>query len=423
MKTQSKYGLQIDLLKATDYIFGSSPIPYEELVPDGNWEQWLPVKEFQNLNAIEPYACVPFTVLNCIETLIKRKYGIEKNYSDRFLSALVDTRNGGTSPQKCCDYLRNQGVVPQEVWPFDEKIDTSEKFFADIPQAIKDIAKEFLNEFEFCYERVSSNPRAIMLALNCSPLFFSVAAWFKKNGFYYKPQGMTDNHATTLFYAREGAFWRMFDSYDKPHIKDYQWGDLPQICMRFWIEKKNPRIAEIRKTLLDIIFETLKRIGELLGLLKVEVKKLEPVNAEERLKETTPMELLKQYCLESVGQDISPLDEASDDRACAESLSGLLRRVFPNFPVILSTEELDHFLTRDKHFKSGDAADWSIINSPTGSGNGSVSNGHCGVLGESGIIYSNNSRTGKWDSHWTLGEWIAYYRDKGGFKLYFYSLK
>ena len=48
----NKYGLIIEE-KEGDYIFGASSIPYENLVPDGNWEPYLPVKEFQNLKGFE----------------------------------------------------------------------------------------------------------------------------------------------------------------------------------------------------------------------------------------------------------------------------------------------------------------------------------------------------------------------------------
>ena len=81
-----KYGLIIDPIKKADYIFGSvlSPVPFEELVPDGDWTPYLPVTEAQKLYGVEPYACVPFTILNAVEILIFRKYGLIRNYADRF---------------------------------------------------------------------------------------------------------------------------------------------------------------------------------------------------------------------------------------------------------------------------------------------------------------------------------------------------
>lgn len=276
MNKQPKYGLQIEE-KDTDYILGGGKVPFEVLQTNGDWSAYLPLKEFQNLNKIEPYACVPFTILNCLETLIKRKYGVEENYSDRFLAAIVDTRNGGTTYQKACDALRAFGVPPEEVWPFSPDIDTTDEFFAPPNEAVKQIAKEINEKYDFRYERVPSTHEAITRSLTSSPLLFSVYAWVEKDGLYYRPEGQTDIHATTQFYEREGQFRRMFDSYDSPHLKDYRWADLPMVCVRFWVEKKNPKVEQLKKTLLETIMETLKRIGELLGLIQAQVNELPKV--------------------------------------------------------------------------------------------------------------------------------------------------
>lgn len=71
---RKKYGLKINKRKdPRAYKFGGGHVPMEVLQPDGNWQDFLPVKEFQNLNQVEPYACVPFTLLNCIETVLKHQ--------------------------------------------------------------------------------------------------------------------------------------------------------------------------------------------------------------------------------------------------------------------------------------------------------------------------------------------------------------
>ncbi len=50
-----------------------------------------------------------------------------------------------------------------------------------------------------------------------------------------------------------------------------------------------------------------------------------------------------------------------------------------------------------------------------------IYNGHVGYLGEGGIIYSNNSKTGLWDNHWTLDKFIKYYCDRGGYEIEFFT--
>lgn len=252
------YGLKLDKQEPQDYVFGAV-LPTEILQQDGDWSDHLPVKEFQNLNGVEPYACVSYTLLNCVEILIKRKYGVEKNYSERFLAAISGTKEGGNSPKTVAEFLRKIGVVPQEIWPFDTSIDTFEKFYSPVPAKIYQIAEEFRKEFDFKYEFVPSNHTSITRALKSSPLLISVSAWFENDkGQFYRPDGMTDNHATTLFVEKEGEYMRVFDSYDRPVIKDIVWTAIPQQVMSFKIAKKSvdkPLLGNFWQGIIDFIKE------------------------------------------------------------------------------------------------------------------------------------------------------------------------
>ena len=241
MKRQ--YGLKFDEQKPEDYVFGGGFVPFECLQPDGDWSEHLPVKEFQNLQNIEPYACVSFTILNCIEILIKRQYGEERNYSDRFLAAISGTKEGGNTPKTVCEFLRKVGIVPQDLWPFDYSVTSFEKFYEPVPPKLYELAKEFNDEFIFKYEIVPSNHEAISKALQSSPLLFSVCGWHKNaDGLYYRPNGMDDNHATTLISTPQNRFKRVFDTYadgdTDPALKDLIWGDLPKIAFRFYVKKR-----------------------------------------------------------------------------------------------------------------------------------------------------------------------------------------
>ena len=267
---QNRYGYLPDQENPNDYILGgSSPLPLEVLQADSDWTPFLPYKEFQNLNGIEPYACVAFTILNCVETLIKRKYGEETNWSDRFLAAASGTKEGGNSPNVVCEFLRKIGVVPQEFWPFDETIISFEKFYEPIPDSLKELAKEFNEKWLFKYENVP--PHLIDVALTYSPLLISVPAWFEKDGYYYRPDGMQDNHATT--YVKKRFEYRLvFDSYDS-ELKKVHVSVIPQTIKRFWIEKRTEnlkaqigilqQIAALYQKIIDLILNS--RVGRMLG--------------------------------------------------------------------------------------------------------------------------------------------------------------
>lgn len=246
----SKYGLLKEQKKPEDYVFGGGQINFETIRIDGDWTNDLPVKEFQNINNIEPYACVIFTLLNCIETLIYAKYGETRNYSDRFIAEGVNTRGKGCSPQQACEFLRKIGVPPQDIWPYDGSIKTEDQFFEEPNPEIYRIASEFNDEWDFKHEYVPSTPECISKALMSSPLLISVPAWHERSdGLFYRPEGTSDNHATTLFYERPGTFRRIFDSYDSPAIKDIDWSCMPEVIKRFWIERKlkpiTPKVAQV----------------------------------------------------------------------------------------------------------------------------------------------------------------------------------
>ena len=252
-----KYGLIIDEQKPEDFVFGAS-LPMEIINESGDWHEWLPNKEIQNLNGVEPYACVIYTILNCAETLIKKQYGEERNYSDRFLATVVGTRGKGCSPKDACQFLRKVGVVPQDVWPFDESVTSEEVFFTPPSPKLYELAQDFNKEWDFGYEIVPSNPASITAALKCSPLLMSVPAWTEQDGKFFRPDGQRDNHATSLFYELQEAFRRVFDSYDAPHIKDVEWGCMPSVVFRFRIKKRHKEPESWWKILLDIIKKLFK---------------------------------------------------------------------------------------------------------------------------------------------------------------------
>jgi len=230
------YGLKIDEVKQEDYKFGYS-LPYLELQPDGDWTQYLPKPEYQRLFGLETYACVTFTVLSCVEILIKKQYGEEVNFSDRFLAAISGTKNGGNSPKTVCQFLRKLGVVPEEMWPFDKNIDSWEKFYEPLPDKLKELAKEFNENWDFKYELVPSNDKEIIRAIKCSPLGVSVAAWYPRGSMYYKPENTKENHFVALYKVLDTEYKRIFDSYDS-FTKDVEWNTKHSVIQRYYIKKR-----------------------------------------------------------------------------------------------------------------------------------------------------------------------------------------
>ena len=131
---------------------------------------------------------------------------------------------------------------------------------------------------------------------------------------------------------------------------------------------------------------------------------------------------LYQVALESLNRDISPSDRANDTVGCAESVSEVIRKVLPDFPIILGTYTLNEKLKKDPRFKAvtipmpGD-----IIICPTGTGNDKFP-GHVGIVLAGGKIASNTSANGKFEQNYTLETWANRWKTAGGFPIYYYSL-
>src|SRR3990167_344223 len=242
-KMQHNHGLIIDFIQKENYVFGDGKLGAESvLVPEANWSGWLPDKEIQNLNGIEPYACVSFTILNCVEILERQEFGVSGNWSDRFLATISDTKEKkGNSPQDVAETLRKKGVVEEKEWPFDITINTFEKFYTDIPENLKTLALAFKAQYDFGHSYVPSNYYSLMEALKYSPVAFSVYAWVQdSDGLYYRPAGFTDGHFTTCYGYVRNRYWLIFDSYATGDsvFKKVRWDSLPMQAKRFTLHKQ-----------------------------------------------------------------------------------------------------------------------------------------------------------------------------------------
>lgn len=138
-------------------------------------------------------------------------------------------------------------------------------------------------------------------------------------------------------------------------------------------------------------------------------------------KDQTNRVLLYAKALSFLGSDASPLDEAPDDLGCADSVSLIIKSVFPDaIKGSVSTSVLFNQLNNSKAFKRVlDFRAGDVIISPTGFGKtGKVKNGHTGIVGENEEIMSNSSSTGLWTTNYTIKSWVDRFRTLGGYPIY-----
>jgi hypothetical protein len=269
METQKNYGLKLEPIKiGQDYVFGAfNSLPKIVLRHNGQWDNFLVTKEIQNVGNIETQACTVFGTLNCAETLIKRLYTKEENFSDRWLAYNAGVRREtGGSPHTVAENLRKLGCPFQSSWD----INLSEDFYKTPPEKLMDEAKiDF--PYAFSHEYVGTSITEIKNALKYSPLGCAVSAWYQRpDGIYYSPKGTTNNHWVMIYgYDDEKRAWKVFDSYDQYH-KLYSFDAEISMAKRYLITKK---LKEEER--LDIISKILKYVAEALGLIQKQLPVIE----------------------------------------------------------------------------------------------------------------------------------------------------
>lgn len=413
-----------EIVENDHYVFGgygSLQVPIVNASRD--WRSCVPsTKEIQNLNGIEPMACTNFGTLNAAQTLMKFLFGYEKNYSDRWFAKKSGTNVlVGNSPHVTAEFLRKNGDVLEIEWPFDASIKTAEDFYATPKKSLDVSAQKFIAEYGFGHDWITP-PTAEKLwdALQYSPVGFSAHAWEKdENGFYFKPHGATDNHWVCLVYAEWGKYWLVVDSY-MDHgelLKKVRWDALPVQAKRYTLVKNV--VNE------NAFLQFLKALGIIINnmgnaLAKTLMTPDVPVYPDDAPipQEVSNSQKLYETARSFLNKDASPEDVASDEVGCVDSVTSVLAAHLGTFPKLTSTVDLYASLLKDKRFQSSVRLDvGNVVISVTGTGNGNLDHGHCGIVGENGTIMSNDSRDGIWRTNYSINSWIQKFRTQGGMKV------
>ena len=246
--TKIKYGYIPDIIHPDDYVFGGRQIAGLPLVLDGQWDEFLPTDEYQNINNVETQNCTSFGTLNALEILINKVFKIKANYSDRFLGIVAGTNPSGNSPHKVAETIRKYGNINEELLPFNSTITEWKKYYSPFPMTDKFLkeAKKWLSKYDFKHEWVANNSKDLKNALCFSPLGVSVYAWEQKGGYYVKPEGATDNHWVILYGFEDGKYWQIFDSYDNTK-KQLDWN------FKFGLVKRYSISPMLKKNFLKVI--------------------------------------------------------------------------------------------------------------------------------------------------------------------------
>lgn len=210
---------------APDHFLGGS-LPQEVLQKNRDWRPFMPDGERQSRNGVETNNCTAFGTLSAQEAYMRRKYNFNVNWSDRYLGERAGTRGAGNSPHTVVESQRTYaGMVPEEVLPFSDRIQSQEDYFSGVEFRHKLMGLHWLNEWEVQHEWVLNGTETnwqdqIYDALQYSPIGIAVQAW-SRNGDRYVRTGH-DTHWCVLVGAKKKDHWLIYDSY-APFFKELDW--------------------------------------------------------------------------------------------------------------------------------------------------------------------------------------------------------
>jgi len=268
---QNNYAFIEPTLAPDDWVLSGE---FEQLEMSGQWLDFLPPAEYQRKYGVETSACVTFTLLNCLEILFKRVYGMQCDFCERYTAVCGSTTEYGADPQNVAETIRKKGVIAQKYLPFDETIKTWADFHSPTPMTkeLLEIGEEWVEFNNFQHDWVltpemdleeGTMQKILMDALTYSPLLVSVKAWKKEGDLYYKIKGERDNHATTLVGYKENEYWIVYDSYDSI-IKHLTWDYDFMWAKRFSLKKKSVAENE-QQELIEKLITLLQKLLKMLG--------------------------------------------------------------------------------------------------------------------------------------------------------------
>lgn len=209
-----------DYIKDTDLPLLGADLPV--VMQDGQWTDVLVEFESQKQRGVDPYSCVSYSALTCLEMYAKVR-NIDINKADKYTAVMSGTiPYVGNSFRKVAESIKRDWAVDEEVYPYN---DTSvESYYKPVPQAIIDIALKDKPNWRYHYRYPTTahalgqdnrtREEVIMDALRYTPLQISIKYPTQKpvRGVYQAEHG--ENHGVVLVGYIKGKEWIIFDSYD-----------------------------------------------------------------------------------------------------------------------------------------------------------------------------------------------------------------
>ena len=208
-----QYGFDPSLVKITPDNWTLGSLAPVVLIPDGNWENFLPVFEKQYGNGWDSFGCTIFGGTTQIEILQKFLEGKETNYAERYNYNLIGIEPPGANPHEFYQSVRHEGLLAQEELPFPP---TLAEFKSPRPmtEELKNKGKKWLLDWDFNHSwLISPSHELIANKLKFGPIAVAVTAWFFQDGLAVDAN-QPNSHWCVAFKAYPDGRIDIFDSYD-----------------------------------------------------------------------------------------------------------------------------------------------------------------------------------------------------------------
>lgn len=308
------YGYRSPVIEAENYFSGV--LPKEIKNPSGDWRKFTPQFEPQFGAGFDTLDCTIFGLENQAQIYIKAVFGIDVNYSERFVSNGMNRDNSvGQDPHLPLEWVRKSGLIKQELLPM---VFTLAEYQTPrpLPQNLIDEGKKW--EFELKHEYIFANSpnkenRLALLReyLQYSPLGVSVTAWSEQNGLYVD-NGLPNGHWCVLVHIDLDGIMYVYDSYDlivngisTALIKKLHPDHHIEVAKRIYITRKLDDIKEQLNWVEKLVAKLVLAVQEFLKKKPMEYKPINEVMPPILDPDLQPIihpiepkrDLIKEFCL------------------------------------------------------------------------------------------------------------------------------
>lgn len=421
---------ELDERDELDWKFGALSQPALVSIPAAEREQYLPLGETQFDQFVDFTDCASRSPANHLEAVFtyhyqhemkpENKKWLEDNgyvndskitFSDRFIAVGSGTTREGNSLRAPIDYIHKNGLIPKKLLPKEDWMHWEDYYDnSKITPFLKTLGQDFLKRFTISYEQVAEVHFAEVLKDDM--LGVAAHSWPQPVEGVYPPSDGQFNHAFLLYNHPK---WQCFDNYmeapgdfTKNLSPEYEFYDY---AYRVYVsaEKVPEKKSNDGDAMVSLLQQLLNALTAWWQSNQPPTPPIQPPKPPVTIPPVNPASTLynKAYEAYKRGEDLS--NSAPNELGCAESLSRIIKRVYPDFPIILSTTGLNLKLSTSYHFtSSANPIKGAVTIFPT------VGNiiGHAGVWGKTHVM-SNSSATGKWTANYTHAEWYATAKMRG----------